>query len=256
VRGDWRLATSDPAARDPVERDRGAPEPTPTCVSCDGPVRPGSPRCYCCDRLVRALGRPLAPLATACTYRVGDQVHRWLRSYKDSPSAALRAVTTRVLTERFGAWLTWAGDDVAGRFGDRWAAVATVPSTRPGRPGAPVDALVGAVPALAQLPRVRLVRGPAAAGHLVADVRAFAVVGDGRPDGAVLVVDDTVTTGARAQSAVACLRAAGWRVAGVVAVGRALDPGVGPWAAAYWRERRGWQGPGRLGPAADGRAGR
>ncbi len=234
---------------------RGASAPTPSCLSCDGPVRPGSLRCYCCDRLVRALGRPLAPLATACTYRVGDQVHRWLRAYKDAPSPALRTVTTRALAERFAAWVAWSGDDLVGRFGCRWEVVATVPSTRPGRAGAPADALVEAVPALAGLPRARLVRGPAGAGHLVADARAFAVAGDRRPDGAVLVVDDTVTTGARAQSAVASLRAAGWRVAGVVTVGRALDPGVGPWVAAYWRERRGWQGPGHPLLTAGGRAG-
>ena len=40
----------------------------------------------------------------------------------------------------------------------------------------------------------------------------------------VLVFDDSVTTGARAQSAAAALRLAGARVVGILAVGRALAP--------------------------------
>ncbi|MDA8057337.1 MAG: hypothetical protein M0032_05090 [Actinomycetota bacterium] len=259
ARGDDRVSQVETAGHDPSVRDRAGRDPpgprwppAPSCLSCDGPVRPGSLRCYCCDRLVRTLGRPLAPVATACAYRVGEQAHRWLRAYKDDPSPAVRTVTARVLAERFDAWLRWAGDDLAVRFGGPWEAVATVPSTRPGRHGAPVDVLVRSVPSLAGATRVPLVRASAPVGHLVADARAFAVAGGLRPDGPVLVVDDTVTTGARAQSAVACLRLAGWRVAGVVAVGRALDPTVGPWVATYWAERRGWQVPALL--ARDPRA--
>ncbi|MGC8463271.1 MAG: hypothetical protein ACP5P9_06340 [Acidimicrobiales bacterium] len=185
-------------------------------------------------------------MATACAYRVGEQAHRWLRAYKDAASPAMRAVTARALAERFDAWLRWAGDDLAERFGGPWGAVATVPSTRPGRRGAPVDVLVRAVPNLAGATRVPLVRATAPVGHLVPDARAFAVADGVRPDAPVLVVDDTVTTGARAQSAVACLRLAGWRVVGVVAVGRAVDPTVGPWVATYWAERRDWQVPAHL----------
>ena len=109
------------------------------------------------------------------------------------------------------------------RFGSPWDVVVTVPSS--GRPGvAPVDALVALVPDLAAHHRPLLARGPQPTDHLLAARKGFAVVPSvdrewlrGRR---ILVFDDSITTGARAQSAVAALRLAGARVVGVMVVGR------------------------------------
>ncbi len=106
-----------------------------------------------------------------------------------------------------------------------WALVTPVPSTR--RPGPPPSGrLLDEVPALADRHLDLLGRGRGAPGHLVACRDGFAPLPgvdraflDGIP---VLVFDDSVTTGARSQSAAAALRLAGARVVGILAVGRAL----------------------------------
>lgn len=206
------------------------------CRLCGAPTRAGFGCCFCCAVLVRQLRMPLAPLVAIAGYRVGDGLHRLLRGYKDDPSARVRARDTRALVDRVDRWLALHGDGLRRRLGP-WDLVVTVPSShRTGR--SPVDALAGAVPGLASelVPGV-LVRGPARLDHLVADRRGFRL--RGRLAGAAagcraLVVDDTVTTGARAQSAVAALRVAGFGVAGVLVVGRALAPEAAPWQAAHW----------------------
>ena len=217
------------------------------CRVCGAPSRPGFGRCFCCAALVRQLGLPLAPLEAVATYRTGDGLHRRLRGYKDAPVAEARAACTRRLAALVEGWLDDRGR--ACRLG-AWDVVATVPSSR--RPGpSPVDALVAAVPSLApSLVGGLLVRGPGRLDHLVADRQGFAVdpaVGERAADRRVLVVDDTVVTGARAQSAVAALRLAGLRPVGVLAVGRALS------AEAADRASRGGAGPGILaGPSPPG----
>ena len=80
--------------------------------------------------------------------------------------------------------------------------------------------------------------GGVSLGHNVASDEGF-VVGR-RVDGErVLMVDDTFTTGARAQSAASALSLAGADVVAIVPVGRVVDPGwehVGGWWEG-WRRR-------------------
>ncbi|HEX3461674.1 MAG TPA: hypothetical protein VHT49_12275 [Acidimicrobiales bacterium] len=208
------------------------------CRVCEGPTQPGFGLCFCCSTLVRRLRMPLAPVTAVTPYRVGDEMHRLLRGYKDASEAEARSARTARLA---GLLCQWLGDHqgrLSGRTGGPWDMVVGVPSSH--RPGAPVDALVQGVPALARKHRPLLVGGTEPTDHLVASRRGFAVAADResrdrtRGDRA-LVVDDSFTTGARAQSAVAALRMAGIRVAGVLVVGRVVAPETAPWQAAYWR---------------------
>lgn len=200
-----------------------------SCMVCGAPTHDGYRRCFCCNLLVRQLRMPLVPLVAMETYRVGDVLHHRLRGYKDASEVEVRTDLTRRLGALAQRWLVEHGDALGRRLG-RWDPVVTVPSSsRPA--GSSVDRLVGAVPTLSDrmVPGV-LVRGPAALDHLVADRRGFVVDGSVAPQVVgrrALVFDDSVVTGARAQSAVAALRSAGIEVAGVLVVGRSVASATG-----------------------------
>ena len=207
------------------------------CRLCEGPTQPEFALCYCCTTLIGRLQMPLAPVTAVTPYRVGDGMHRLLRGYKDAPLAEVRSIHTSQLAGILRWWLSEHGDRLLARTGGPWDLVVGVPSSQ--RPMAPVDALVDAVPSLARQHLSLLVRGPEPTGHLVASRRGFAVTsngeaGCGERGRRALVVDDSFTTGARAQSAVAALRIAGIRVAGVLVVGRVVAPDTAWWQAAYW----------------------
>jgi len=167
---------------------------------------------------------PLVPVVVVADYRVGDADHRRLRGYKDGRTSELRARYRRELVSDLAAWTAVHAGALVGRMGP-WSVVTTVPSTR--RPGpAPAEALVDGVPDLADRHLRLLGRGVGALDHLQSARDGFAPLPgvdraglDGLP---VLVFDDSLTTGARAQSAAAALRLAGGRVVGILAVGRAL----------------------------------
>lgn len=207
------------------------------CRVCDGPTRPGYACCFCCATLVRQLQMPLAPVTAAIPYQVGDWAHRLLRGYKDAPLASTRASAAQRLAAIVRRWLVTDDDRLRQRLDGRGDVVVTVPSSR--RPmGSPVDALVALVPPWAELHRPLLARGPVTTGHLMASRQGFVLARHVDRDSVAgcraLVVDDTITTGARAQSAVAALRLARVDVAGVVVVGRVVAPETVPWEAAYW----------------------
>jgi len=201
----------------------------PFCVVCDRQTHSDFAFCYCCQTLVRQLQMPLAPVMVVTDYRIGDPMHRRLRGYKDAHASEARQMFSTALARLVGPWLATHHDRLVRRFGSGWDTVVTVPSTH--RPtGARVDAVVAMVPELSLRHRTLLERGPEVTDHLRAARKGFAVIGT--VDRAwlkrriVLVFDDTITTGARAQSAVAALRIAGARVVGVVAVGRAVGLGT------------------------------
>jgi adenine/guanine phosphoribosyltransferase-like PRPP-binding protein len=172
---------------------------------------------------------PLVPLTAVASFRVGDAMHRRLRGYKDAPVAEARAAYRERLAAMLDAWLAAGRTPPPATGAGCWDTLVTVPSSsRPA--GAPVEAVISAVPSLARLHRPLLVRGPEPTGHLRAARRGFSLRSGTDTDRlrtlTALVVDDSVVTGARAQSAAAALRLAGARVVGVVALGRlrADDP--------------------------------
>ena len=180
--------------------------------------------CFCCRVVAHQLALPLVPSVVVADYRVGDGGHARLRGYKDAPTAAARDLHRDAVARRLTDWLDGEGRIVADGLGP-WTVVTPVPSTR--RPGPPpAGRLLDEVPELAVRHLDLLGRGRGAPDHLVACRDGFALLPGvdrsflhGLP---VLVFDDSVTTGARSQSAAAALRLAGAHVVGVLAVGRAL----------------------------------
>jgi len=202
-----------------------APAPSPACCVCGVGTHGGFALCFCCGVLVEQLRLPLVAMVAMAEYRPADPLHRRLRGYKDAPVSEARMAYRRQLVAWVGTWLSMNGPGLAGRLGCRWDVVTTVPSSR--RPAVvPVESIVEDVPALATRHRRLLVRGTRPVDHLRADRRGFVpapgVDGRALADRAVLLVDDSVATGARAQSAAAALRLSGIRVAGILVIGRAL----------------------------------
>ncbi len=201
------------------------PVAEPACRVCAMPARPGFALCYCCDTLLRQLRLPLAPVVVVSNYRIGDPMHRRLRGYKDSLVPEARLTYTASLAGLVTRWMATNRDHLSRRFGTGWDLVTAVPSTH--RPAtAPVDTLIALVPELARCHERVLRRGPETVDHLRAARKGFvidrSIERTWLARRSVLVLDDTITTGARAQSAAAALWLGGARVAGVVAVGRAV----------------------------------
>ncbi len=199
------------------------------CRVCGRAVHGTAPVCFCCRTVAAQLRLPLVPVLTLCEYRVGGRTHRRFRAYKDAPVAEVREESRRILVDELDRGCADPVQGPAARLG-AWSVVTTVPSsTRPGR--SPVEALVDGVPGLAARHRRLLRRGRVAGGHLQAGRERFVPAdGVGRDELAglaVLVVDDTTTTGAAVQSAAASLRLVGARVVGALVVGRALAAGPG-----------------------------
>lgn len=211
------------AARRQVPRLR---EPLPVgpgcCAVCRGPARPGYLRCFQCALHRQCAPGLLADIVVPVSYSVaGTGYARALWAYKsDAPGqeAARRALRVMMLVflHDHGRCI-WAHAGIAAP-----THVAVVPSGR-GRAGAhPLRMLVE--PYLA-LPRADLVVRP---GEPVQprDLDPGRFRAAGRLAGAaVLLLDDTWTSGSSAQSAAAALKLAGASRVAIVTLGRHVNPG-------------------------------
>ena len=233
-----RLA--DPTAASAIPRElvpRDSSSEFGVCRFCGGPTQPGYGRCFCCATVAAHLGMPLVPVVSMTTYQLGDEMHRTLRRYKDDPSASTRHRAVDRCATMLAAFVDGHRRGIEALSGGPWDTVVTVPSsTTPGR--SPVDAVVSEVGSLAVAHCRLLVRGPGPLDHLHPSRSGFVV--DPQVDLATLgrhralVVDDSYTTGARAQSAATALRLVGMRVGAILALGRVVAPRSCPWHAAFW----------------------
>ncbi len=197
------------------------------CRVCRGLVHAPFTLCFCCHTLLGQLQMPLVPIVTMVEYCTGDRMHRRLRGYKDAPVSEARDQYRDQLAAMASRWVHSQGRLFGSRPGSAWNTVVTVPSSH--RPaGCPVDAIVARVPELGAVHRPLLTRGTGTTDHLQSDRSGFEMAPgiDRRQVRGlrVLVFDDSVVTGARAQSAAAALRLAGAQVVGVLALGRVMQP--------------------------------
>jgi predicted amidophosphoribosyltransferase len=204
----------------PVERMLLSPRPGPgVCVVCFN-LTDGYQWCYAC-----AHGRNVLDAVAPISYSVAhESLHRALFGYKRLPEPlahSLRAELTTILS-RFLARHERCLARTAGTPG--FDLVATVPSGERYRDQAhPLPRIVTqALGATAARPERMLCRSAFETGDREYDFLKYLAV---RPlDGeAVLLVDDTWTTGANAQSAAAALKAAGAGRVAAVAIGRHVN---------------------------------
>lgn len=191
------------------------------CAICRGPVRPGFRRCFQCSLHSAAAAGMLADTVVPVSYAVaGTAYARALWLYKsDAPQqpaarALLRALLLVFLHDH--GRCVWARAGIAAP-----SHLAVVPSGR-GRPGShPLRTLVEPYFALPWADLVIDPREPVQAREL----RPGRFRAPGRLAGAaVLLLDDTWTSGASAQSAAIALRLAGASRVAVVTLGRHVNP--------------------------------
>jgi hypothetical protein len=203
----------------------GPPRPGPgQCVTCRGPSRPGHARCFQCGLHAESAPGLLADavVPVACAMK-GSGLAQALWRYKsprggaEPAQRALRALLLVFLREHGPCVWRSAGMPAPTH-------VSVVPSGR-GRPGPhPLAALI--TPYLARPPATLVTAGPADLGCRELDPGRFRAT-QPLPGAAVLLLDDTWTTGATVQSAAVALRTAGARHVAVVVLGRHLNP-AGP----------------------------
>jgi predicted amidophosphoribosyltransferase len=194
------------------------------CATCCN-LTDGYERCYAC-----AHGGRWLDVVVPISYSVaGEQLHHALSSYK----RGRRAIADRFATEL--AAVLWRFLSLHEACAARAAAVAafpvvtTVPSNDRVRDDAhPLHRLVGRLcrPTATRYRRL-LVRSARPAKPHRFSVDRYEPVAPLR-DEPVLLIDDTWTTGANAQSAAAALKAAGAGPVAAVVIGRHLNRGWGP----------------------------
>jgi hypothetical protein len=196
-------------------------EPGRTCLVCTAPVDRYS-NCWRCSQSASLPG--LADVVAPLTYAVaGSQSAAMLRHYKDDLNVGVRFQHLRIIN-----WLLYVGialhqvciEAVAGQpITSRLA----VPSLR-GRIGLhPFLALTQDMGATDRSPQ--LIAAPQATEDRLINDQQFQLTPPADLTGQhVLILDDTWTTGSRAQSAALTLRRAGAQRISVLVVGRWLDP--------------------------------
>lgn len=204
------------------------------CSICHRPPNAGFTLCWSCDNTMNQVSQPVRRMVPISLYQVGDQLHTWLRGYKDDRDDALRPRLRLRVAATLGRFLAKHGACVAP---DGWDIITTVPSTG-SRAGAHplVQALTLLKPYGEQYVSV-LEAGPVAVGHNRASDDGFvarAAVERRR----VLLIDDTFTSGARLQSAASRLQLDGANLVGAVVIGRVFDQGYGANAAQVWEAAR------------------
>jgi predicted amidophosphoribosyltransferase len=192
------------------------------CDVCHGAPNTGFPRCYSCAQTIGQVSRPVDLVVPISLYEPASQLHHVLRSYKDGHTAAVR----RDFTVRLGAllhrFMRGHGDCIRAAGGD-WSIVTSVPSSED-RPGVhPFEGVIELSSELGPSYRRTLSRGPVSIDHNQADDEGFVVIDDVEGE-FILLLDDTFTSGARAQSAASALQLAGAEVSAMVPIGRYIRP--------------------------------
>jgi hypothetical protein len=177
---------------------------------------------------------PVIPVGLCAT---GDAWNTSLRRYKDAPVAAARRHFADLITvevERFLRTQESYIEELTGGF-DSYCVVPSSRTQRLRNATHPLSKLLVRIELFARLEVLRLSPTASRACHMKPSNHAF-VVSD--PVSAhrrrVLVVDDSWVTGSRALSAVSALDAGGAKVAGVLVLGRFVNPGASEHSRQWW----------------------
>jgi len=218
-----------------------SPAPGPgVCRICRGPARHGAADCWCCRRVCKSLHvlpQDLPPVVPVGLYSPGDAWNTVLRRYKDAPVGAAREHFSEVIVSRLERfWLRHHACVLGATSG--FGAYCVVPSSKIRRVSDvphPLEKVVAKITGLKALRAVRLVPSGGEVCHMQPSSTAFRLADATDLTGLrILVIDDSWVTGARALSAVSSLTDAGAEVAGVLVLGRSVDPFASRHSLSWW----------------------
>jgi predicted amidophosphoribosyltransferase len=211
------------------------------CPVCHSGPPPRRLLCHSCALTTSQVSRPTRLVLPITLYQAPGPLWQLLRHYKDGPPAARGPLTVQVAAI-LGRFTARHLPCLAARLGGAPDVVTCVPSTRgSARPGPhPLQTAVTAVTQLARLHSPLLAPGTAAAGvaatgHNQAHDATFRVTATLAGE-RVLLIDDTLTTGARLQSAASALHLAGASAVAAVTIGRVIWPGRNANCRRIWAE--------------------
>lgn len=206
-------------------------DPDLTCRVCTSPTF-GQPRCNPCADAANMF-EGLADLVVPLSYSIGSGPSaKVLRHYKDDPDPKMRAYCTNILAMTMQVGLDLHRSCMEQHAGKPISMILFVPSTRGLRDFADLATDLGAVDLLkpvqgdtetSQSGRLVVGHRPTKGDRTVTRHR-FVLDGDVRGQH-VLILDDSWTTGANAQSCALTVRAAGAAAVTVVVAGRRLNLG-------------------------------
>ncbi len=212
------------------------------CGSCRGPATRGFRWCYCCRQIASRLDAPPTPTVPISVCCVPGPLHTLLRGYKDQPDQLTRQRFSRLVAQLVGGYLARHRRCLGTVAGGRIDLVCCVPASHRSV-GTPLEQIVrdladrGVLGSGLHFQAGLLRRGDGELGHLRPSPEGYVVAPDRSGavrDRGVLLLDDTMTTGARLQSAAVALRRVGASAVVGVAVGRAVRPVVNRQQSAYW----------------------
>lgn len=213
------------------------------CAVCRGYVN-GYPRCYQCNRALQVLGgRTADSVAFVSLAPRGEQLAHELVRYKNDRLGSVHQAGMEIgLAAVLWMWLRHHEPCLTRRLNiDQFDVLTTVPSST-GRITHPLRRLAaGLVSGTADRHQDLLTFSPTDVAHRAHTTNRYQAV-MGLRGARVLVIDDTWTTGAHAQSASAALKIAGAVAVAVVAIGRWVNPGYGDNKAWLAKHRKpGWK---------------
>ena len=197
-----------------------------------GPQESG--RCESCELAASQVTSPVTTVAPVSFSR--DQYHYVLRDYKnDGHPRQLRF--RRVVAATLARFYIGHEDHLRRAMGD-WDTICVVPSTTPGATDVqhPMFSMASLAPRVPN-PTPLLITSNTPPSHRVARDDGFRVLpaAAGR---AVLLVDDTYTTGATLQSAASALANRGAQVVGALVLGRYVNPDYAEHLRSWWSKLR------------------
>jgi hypothetical protein len=193
------------------------------CYHCHTGPSVGYTTCYSCEVTRAQVRHPADLVVPISLYEMYSQLHTVLRQYKDSHSSVTRNRFTTQVSATLARFISQHRRCIESTLAADITLATTVPSSA-GRIGVhPLATAVHRISYLREITAQTLRPGPTPIKHLKASDTGYEVIADVAGH-VVLLIDDTFTSGARAQSAASALHLSGAAKVAVVVVGRVINP--------------------------------